>query len=209
MAGDEDVPERRRAPRVAINAEFGALPETTYVSDLSEQGVFVHTDRSLPIGTQLLTRFTVLLDDPVVLEARGVVVRQQSSPPGLGVAFTEVSPEMVLRLRDAVARLRPRATPAPAPVRAPVPPPSTGQTRVTRPPIAPPEETKVVTAPPPSADPPVVMESLPQVASPYDEEAFEAHQTLVKLQAVDVEILDEDDDFDHDSGRSGPRRREP
>ncbi|MBK6923251.1 MAG: PilZ domain-containing protein [Deltaproteobacteria bacterium] len=254
---DDEQGDRRRAQRVPINAEFGALPETTYVSDLSEHGVFVHTSRGLPVGTAVTLRFTVLLDDPVVLEASGRVVRRSHAPAGLGIAFTELRPEMALRLQDVITRQRPRdiirpLEPAPAKAttsgafRRVEAPPASGQTRVTKPPLEPPGDTKVVSAPVASggaaadstkvvtapigpelgpelgpdpdsdqdgAEPtkvataPAADADLPRVASPYDEEAFEAHQTLVKLEAVDLEILDEDDDFDHDAGESGPRRR--
>lgn len=238
---DDEQGDRRRAERVPINAEFGALPETTYVSDLSEHGVFVHTSRGLPVGTAVTLRFTVLLDDPVVLEAAGRVVRRSHAPAGLGIAFTELAPEMALRLQDVITRQRPRdiirpleGTPleaATAGARRVAAPPTAGQTRVTKPPLAPPGDTKVVSAPAASgtaasdatkvvtapvdpegdageptkvASAPAGDADLPKVASPYDEEAFEAHQTLVKLEAVDLEILDEDDDFDHDAGESGP-----
>lgn len=247
---DDEQGDRRRAERVPINAEFGALPETTYVSDLSEHGVFVHTSRGLPVGTAVTLRFTVLLDDPVVLEASGRVVRRSHAPAGLGIAFTELRPEMALRLQDVITRQRPRdiirpleAAPAKATTsgafRRVEAPPASGQTRVTKPPLEPPGDTKVVSAPvasgtaaadstkvvtapidpdperdpehdPDGAEPtkvataPAPDAELPRVASPYDEEAFEAHQTLVKLEAVDLEILDEDDDFDHDAGESGP-----
>lgn len=187
----DDGPERRRAERVPVNAEFGTMPAMVYVSDLSEHGVFVHTDRRVPVGTTVQVRFTVLLDDPVVIAARGKVVRHQDDPTGVGIAFTRVAPEMVLRLGDIVTQQRPRDLVVPAERRAAVPP-ATGTTRVTKPPIEPPADTKVVTAPQP----------------PQDSEAFDASQTLVKLQAVDVEILDDDDDFDHDSETTaGPRGR--
>jgi hypothetical protein len=191
----DDGPERRRAERVPVNAEFGAMPAMVYVSDLSEHGVFVHTERRIAVGTAVHVRFTVLLDDPVVIGARGRVVRHQDDPPGLGIEFTRVAPEMVLRLGDIVTQQRPRdllvpsaSVPAVEPRRSTVPPSPAGNTRVTKPPIEPPGDTKVVTAPQP----------------PPDAEAFDANQTLVKLQAVDVEILDDDDDFDHDSDTSGP-----
>lgn len=195
----DDGPERRRAERVPVNAEFGAMPAMVYVGDLSEHGVFVHTDRRITVGTVVHVRFTVLLDDPVVISARGRVVRQQDDPPGVGIEFTRVAPEMVLRLGDIVTQQRPRdllvpsvSAPAVEPRRASTVPPSpAGNTRVTKPPLEPPGDTKVVTAPQP----------------PPDAEAFDASQTLVKLQAVDVEILDDDDDFDHDSDTSGPAGR--
>jgi len=100
--------ERRRAERIRINAEFAAM-SPTYISDLSEYGVFVHTPSLSPMGTTLKLRFTVLLDDPVIVEAEGRVVRHQEEPTrGMGIEFTDLAPEMILRINDVVARQRPR-----------------------------------------------------------------------------------------------------
>lgn len=101
--------ERRRAERIRINAEFAAMSSATYISDLSEYGVFVHTPSLSPMGTTLKLRFTVLLDDPVIVEAEGRVVRHQEEPTrGMGIEFTDLAPEMILRINDVVARQRPR-----------------------------------------------------------------------------------------------------
>jgi hypothetical protein len=197
-----EPPERRRAERVSVNSEFGALPGLVHVSDLSEHGVFVHTDQRPSLGAIVTVRFTVLLDDPVVIAARGKVVRHSAEPGGVGIEFTRVSPDMVLRIGDVVTHQRPRlldAPVAPAGRRTSAPPAATGSTRVTRPP-QPPGDTKVVTAPTASAAP-----SEPAPTPAADE--FDASQTLVKLQAVDVEILDDDDEFDEDPGTSAPRGR--
>lgn len=200
-----EPPERRRAERVSVNSEFGALPGLVHVSDLSEHGVFVHTDKLPSLGVLVSVRFTVLLDDPVVIAARGKVVRHSAEPRGVGIEFTRVSPDMVLRIGDVVTHQRPRlldAPVAPTPRRTSAPPAATGSTRVTRPP-QPPGDTKVVTAP--TAAPPESPAS--EAASAPTTEEFDANQTLVKLQAVDVEILDDDDEFDEDPGTSAPRGR--
>jgi hypothetical protein len=110
---------------VAVNAEFAARGSTrVFVSDLSETGVFVHTPEPLPIGTRVELRFTVLIDDPVVLEGEGAVVRVQQAPPGMGVRFDRLSPEVVLRIHDVVRRQRPidLGTPHATGERAPVHP---------------------------------------------------------------------------------------
>ena len=99
--------EQRRAERFAINDEFSALAEEgsmTYVSDLSTNGVFVHTHHRIELGQLLDLRFTLVLDDPVVIEARGCVVRHADN--GVGVEFTDLRPDMVLRIHDAIARQR-------------------------------------------------------------------------------------------------------
>lgn len=98
--------ERRRTERVEVNPDFGEL-SPVYVSNLSEQGVFVHVEQRAPLGTEMDLHFTVLLDDPIVLRGRGRVVRHQESPRGMGVEFTDLAPEMVLRINDVVSRERP------------------------------------------------------------------------------------------------------
>lgn len=66
---------------------------TTPVSDLSENGVFVHTEEPLAIGTDIELRFTVMLEEPVLFVGRGRVVRRQmdETPHGMGVEFVELA----------------------------------------------------------------------------------------------------------------------
>ena len=108
MTSEQDEVDRRRAARIPINAEFASLPTATFISDLSEYGVFVHTPAPSPPGTRLRLRFTVLLDDPVIIEGEGRVVRQQYEPvSGMGIELTDLAPEMILRINDVVSRQRP------------------------------------------------------------------------------------------------------
>lgn len=102
--------DRRRGERHSINPEFAALdPGTlTYVSNLSEYGVFIHTRVRLPVGAAVDLRFTVLLDDPVVIHGPGRVVHHQDEPRGMGVVFVKLSAEMQLRVIDAIAWYRAR-----------------------------------------------------------------------------------------------------
>jgi Tfp pilus assembly protein PilZ len=85
---------------------------TTPVSDLSETGVFVHTEELLPLGSEIDLRFTVFPDEPVLFEGRGKVVRYGTDPPGMGVEFVDIddSARDVVRkilLRDEADRRRP------------------------------------------------------------------------------------------------------
>jgi len=104
---DEDD-ERRRADRFPINYEFSSLPAGTviHVSNISETGAFLQSRQRLPKGTTLDLRFTVLLDDPVVIVATGRVVYHGDDPRGMGIEFSDVSPEMALRLADVVSQAR-------------------------------------------------------------------------------------------------------
>lgn len=98
---------KRRAERFAINEEFAALADegsVTFVSDLSQHGLFLHTRHRIEIGRRIELRFTLVLDDPVVISAEGRVVRHADD--GMGVEFTSLAPDMVLRIHDAISRQR-------------------------------------------------------------------------------------------------------
>ncbi len=110
--------ERRHSERIPINEEFSA-EGSTWVSDLSIGGVFVHTEERVPIGIVVALRFSVLLEDPIVIEATGKVVRHSRHPPGIGVQFDALSKEMRDRIEQVLARQRP--VDSGAPVRLPDP----------------------------------------------------------------------------------------
>lgn len=97
--------ERRRGERYTVNAEFAELEagSISFVSNLSEQGVFIATRTRLPVGSAVDLRFTILLDDPVVISGTGRVVHLQDEPRGMGIAFHNLSAEMQLRVIDAIA----------------------------------------------------------------------------------------------------------
>ncbi len=105
------IEDRRRGERHPINPEFAALePGTlTYVSNLSETGVFIATRVRLPIGSTVDLRFTVLLEDPIVIHGPGRVVHHQDEPRGMGVMFINLSAVMQLRVIDAINWYRARA----------------------------------------------------------------------------------------------------
>ena len=116
MSDEDEASERRRAERIPINTEFASMPSATYISDLSEYGVFVHTPTPSALGSRIKLRFTVLLDDPVIVEGEGRVVRHQAEPtPGMGIEFTDLEPEMILRINDVLSRQRPRDSGPPLP----------------------------------------------------------------------------------------------
>jgi hypothetical protein len=102
--------ERRGGDRHAINPEFAALePGTlTYVSSLSETGVFINSRVRLPVGATIDLRFTVLLDEPIVIHGPGRVIHHQDEPRGMGVVFANLSAVMQLRVIDAINWYRAR-----------------------------------------------------------------------------------------------------
>jgi Tfp pilus assembly protein PilZ len=111
---DSEDDERRREERIPINDEFGrSAAGEHWVSDLSLGGVFVHTDELLPVGSMVELCFTILLDDPVVIEAFGKVVRHSHKPRGMGVEFAALQPEVQQRIEDVLAHRRPLDSGAP------------------------------------------------------------------------------------------------
>ncbi|MEZ4448878.1 MAG: PilZ domain-containing protein [Nannocystaceae bacterium] len=110
MVHDDDD-ERRRSERYDINHEFSILPSgmVIYVSNISETGVFIQSRQRLPVGSFIDLRFTVLLDDPVLISATGKVVYHKDEPRGLGVEFVDLSPEMALKVQDVVSQARARS----------------------------------------------------------------------------------------------------
>jgi Tfp pilus assembly protein PilZ len=173
MAGEGN---RRRAERVPVNAELAALGDVTYVSDLSEHGVFVHTSDLMPLGAEIDLRFTVVLDDPVVFMVRGRVARHQRAPDGMGIEFTRLTPETVLRLGDVVSRARPQD------LGTPLPPPTVETDEL--------DSAQTVIRPRPPELLRARVETRP--ADESDDE-LESSKTLVALRPVDAEIADDDD----------------
>ncbi len=84
--------ERRQAPRLTINKQFSSFDDFVreYVTNVSGSGAFVRTDSPLPIGTEVNLKFSVVLDDVETIEGVGVVVRVETQPAGMGVAFKEL-----------------------------------------------------------------------------------------------------------------------
>ena len=89
MSDDKRGNERR----VTINKEFESFDAfiQEYVTNISRTGVFIKSQQPLAIGTRVNLRFTVIMDDIETIEGVGEVVRVETSPPGMGVVFRELS----------------------------------------------------------------------------------------------------------------------
>jgi hypothetical protein len=176
--GEDSPNDRRRAERVPVNAQFaGVGGKTRYVSDLSEYGVFVHADEGLPVGSVVDLQFTIVLDDAVLLRGRGRIVRRQKSPPGMGIEFMDLDPEMILRINDVVTRQRPRDS---------------------GPPLG--DATDEAAQTLIKASDKIRAEGLRLLPLPGESEENdpESATTLVNLKKVNVQILDEDDEKSED-----------
>jgi uncharacterized protein (TIGR02266 family) len=82
-----------REDRVTINHEFASVDQfiTEYVTNISRSGVFIRSKDPLPVGTKVNLRFTVIMDEIETIEGVGEVVRVSHNPPGMGVAFVELT----------------------------------------------------------------------------------------------------------------------
>src|SRR5580700_3952102 len=85
--------KRDGGDRVTINKEFESFDAfiQEYVTNISRTGVFIKSQTPLAIGTRVNLRFTVIMDDIETIEGVGEVVRVETSPPGMGVVFRELS----------------------------------------------------------------------------------------------------------------------
>lgn len=83
----------RTDERVTINKEFESFDAfiQEYVTNISRSGVFIKSNKPLPVGTRVNLRFTVIMDDIESIEGVGEVVRVDMDPPGMGVVFRELS----------------------------------------------------------------------------------------------------------------------
>lgn len=94
---DHAVDEKRGHDRVPVNQEFACIEDyiAEYVTSISPGGVFIRSQKPLPVGTRVDLKFSVILDDVETVEGEGEVVRVQNGDKnkGMGVAFTRLSAE--------------------------------------------------------------------------------------------------------------------
>ena len=83
----------RTESRVTINKEFENFDAFIheYVTNISRSGVFIRSKKPLEIGTRVNLKFTVITNDIEAIQGVGEVVRVEEDPPGMGVAFVELS----------------------------------------------------------------------------------------------------------------------
>jgi uncharacterized protein (TIGR02266 family) len=98
--------KRRAEERVTINQEFESFDAfiDEYVTNLSRTGAFIKTKTPLPVGTKVNLHFTVLHEDMETVTGVGEVVRVQNDPPGVGVVFSELTPESATVIERMLAR---------------------------------------------------------------------------------------------------------
>ncbi len=110
-SGDEGR-ERRRHRRYDVKLQVDASSEDTflfsYISNISEVGIFLSSHEPMPIGTRLKLRFGGVDQDDDIFELEGEVVwvnpfreAGENLNPGMGVRFVDLDDE----LRERIVRL--------------------------------------------------------------------------------------------------------
>lgn len=101
-------PHQRQHVRVDVNHEFAIIEEymAEYVSNISQGGVFIRSKNPLPLGTRVMLRFSIIVDDVEIVEGEGEVVRVDRDPNmmGMGVAFTRLTAESKQLIDTIIAR---------------------------------------------------------------------------------------------------------
>ena len=104
MTGESDEAEfmerrsyERFATEIEVDYRSGDNFLFSYIQNISEMGIFIHSTAPMPVGTELELRFE---HDGLPLQLSGVVtwinpVRSNGDNinPGMGVAFRSLSPE--------------------------------------------------------------------------------------------------------------------
>jgi uncharacterized protein (TIGR02266 family) len=100
--------DQRRHQRLNINEAFSSIDDfiAEYVTDISRGGVFIRSKQPLPMGTKVNLKFSVILDDFETIEGEGEVVRvvDTGEHPGMGVLFTQLTPESRTIIEELVRR---------------------------------------------------------------------------------------------------------
>lgn len=89
-------PERRSHSRIPVQVrvriQYTGQEFMAESRNLSAGGVFLETDRKVPVGTRVRMQFTIPIIAKYPIRAEGEVVWfGEDIPPGLAVRFTEIS----------------------------------------------------------------------------------------------------------------------
>ncbi len=113
---DESGKERRREPRVLLNIEVDYSSEDTflfaYITDMSNRGIFIHTNTPEPIGTLLNLDFALPGEEGrLAVEGEVMWVNTfrpgdfENINPGMGVRFTEIEDDQQRQITKLVQRI--------------------------------------------------------------------------------------------------------
>ena len=100
-----------RAPfNQKVSFVFASLEVQSYAITLSEGGIFLRTNKPLPVGSRIEVKIPIELDDEIQLKgtvvySMGLIRGQFLIPPGIAVQFDESDSEEMQRLSKKVCRL--------------------------------------------------------------------------------------------------------
>lgn len=109
----EEGSDRRRAQRaeLIVRVDYSTIDEifSEFTSDINEGGLFIETDSPRPIGTAVAMHFN-LPGSADSIRTVGTVVRistgDDTSPPGMGIEFDDLTHEASSRIDEIVRALR-------------------------------------------------------------------------------------------------------
>jgi type IV pilus assembly protein PilZ len=104
--------ERRQSGRFDVTWSVDCETEDTFlyanITNISEMGIFVQTDKPLPVGTHLIMRFappsvpTAFVLEGIVQWINPVKPLGENINPGMGIRFESLKPDDRERLVEAV-----------------------------------------------------------------------------------------------------------
>jgi len=112
-AGVAEAGDRRRAERaeLIVRVDYSTIDEifSEFTRDINEGGLFIETENPRPIGTEVSMLFN-LPGSADSIRTVGTVVRttagDETSPPGMGIEFDDLSREASSLIDEIVRSLR-------------------------------------------------------------------------------------------------------
>ena len=109
--------ERVKAPKIQVRVASLDRLRALYLEDLSQGGIFIRTEKALPLGAAV--DIELVPPDSAPLALRGAVVRlatdevsRRERRAGMAIQFRDLTPEATQALQALVDRLRPPPAPA-------------------------------------------------------------------------------------------------
>ena len=108
----ESYSERRSFPRMPLEVDIGFFSESNFYAgltqDISEGGLFVATQKILPIGTDVTVSFTLPGVQEIKADGVAMWIRQPiDGEAGMGISFTKLSGDDQATIQRFVAKRPP------------------------------------------------------------------------------------------------------
>ena len=104
--------ERRSFPRMPVEVDIGMYSESNFYAgltqDISEGGLFVATQKILPLGTDVSVSFTLPGVPEIKTDGQVTWIRQPiDGVPGMGIRFTRLTSDDQATIQRFVAKRPP------------------------------------------------------------------------------------------------------